>query len=81
MASLNTSDDLHKLRARHSQERHLRLGSHGLGQQGLPAPWRPEEQRTLGNLGSQMEVSVWILTSHENIVVISDRGKYKIEGE
>lgn len=77
----HTPDDLHKLRASHSQEWDLSLGSHSLGQQGLPTSRRPEEQRTLGNLGSQMEVSFWILTSHKNIVVIRDRGECKIKAQ
>lgn len=66
--SLHTSNYLHKLRASHSQKRHLGLSGYSLSQQGLPAAWRPKQQCTLGNLGSQLQVSLWILTI-DNIVV------------
>lgn len=72
MVALHTSDDLHKLGASHSQKGNLGLSGYSLGQQGLPTAWRPEQQRALGNLGSQLEVSFWILAI-DNISVLSNR--------
>lgn len=68
---IHTSNDLHKLRASHSQKGHLGFSGYSLSQQGLPTAWRPKQQCTLGNLGSQLEVSFWILTIG-NINVVSN---------
>lgn len=74
----NTSNDFHKLGASHSQEGHLSLCRHGLGQQGLPATRGSEEQRALRNLGSQLEVPLRVLTAGSNRVVMRSR---KVEGK
>lgn len=77
MSSLQTSNDLHKLRASHGQKGHLGLSGYSLSQQSLPTAWRPKQQRTLGNLGSQLEVSLWILKT-DNISVVRNNGELKV---
>src|SRR6185503_3985087 len=46
-------DHLHELGAAHREEGHSRLSSDGLGQQGLPGPWRAHEQHTLWSGAAQ----------------------------
>ena len=59
---------LHKLGTRDGEEGHLGLAGHGTSYQGLACAWRPYEQGSLGQLGTQFGVFGGIVEEIDNLL-------------